>query len=204
MSMSRKSEAPDYRMRVVAELRQIEAPLWNRMAGTGPGAVFVRHEWLAALESSGCVGGNTGWQPLHLLLEDGAGNLQGAVPLYAKSHSYGEYVFDWAWADAYQRNGLEYYPKLLSAVPFTPIAGTRLLVQPGADGAEVRAALPVSRSARPPGPGGRRLHDSPWRAIPLAEPGFCRFRRISGRDEPAQTQKDSCRAPQSDRGRRQL
>jgi uncharacterized protein len=91
--------------------------------------VFLRHEWLAALESSGCVGGDTGWVSQHLLLanEDKPGQILAALPLYLKYHSYGEYVFDWAWADAYQRSGLAYYPKLLSAIPFTPASGPRFL-----------------------------------------------------------------------------
>ncbi len=124
-------------MRLIDDLSLVSAPDWNRLAGDGPGAIFVRHEWLHALETSGCVGEKTGWQPLHLLLEDADKQLVGAVPMYAKYHSYGEYVFDWAWADAYQRHGLEYYPKLLSAVPFTPIAGNRLMASDDA----ARAAL---------------------------------------------------------------
>lgn len=139
--MPRESKDADYRMRVITGLSDIAPASWNAMAGSAPGAVFVRHEWLAALESSGCVGGASGWQPLHALLEDGDGKVLGATPLYAKEHSYGEYVFDWAWADAYRRHGLDYYPKLLSAVPFTPIAGARLLVAPDADPASVRTAL---------------------------------------------------------------
>ncbi|MGB7181886.1 MAG: GNAT family N-acetyltransferase [Burkholderiaceae bacterium] len=116
-------------MRLVDSLSLVPAADWNTLAGDGPGAVFVRHEWLSALETSGSVGADTGWQPLHLLLEDMDKKLVGAVPMYAKYHSYGEYVFDWAWADAYRRNGLDYYPKLLSAVPFTPIAGNRLMAR---------------------------------------------------------------------------
>ncbi|EWC41603.1 hypothetical protein B597_009295 [Stutzerimonas stutzeri KOS6] len=88
---------------------------------------FLRHAFLSSLEDSGSVGGSSGWQPAHLLLRDDQGRLQAAVPLYRKSHSYGEYVFDWAWADACQRAGIAYYPKLLCAVPFTPVGGNRLL-----------------------------------------------------------------------------
>ncbi len=129
--MSRPSEEADYRMRLAPELAAESAGAWNALVPPGPGSVFLRHEWLSALETSGSVGSGTGWQPLHLLLDTSDGQLAGAVPLYAKSHSYGEYVFDWAWADAYRRHGLEYYPKLLSAIPFTPIAGPRLLAAPG-------------------------------------------------------------------------
>ncbi len=139
--MSELSQAPKYRMRLAPELAQVDPAAWNRLVGEGPGAVFVQHEWLNALELAECVGEKTGWQPLHLLLEDESEALVGAIPLYAKYPSYGEYVFDWAWADAYQRNGREYYPKLLSAVPFTPIAGARLLAAPGPSQGAVRSAL---------------------------------------------------------------
>jgi len=128
-------------MRLAPELAQVEPATWNRLVGEGPGAVFLRHEWLNALETSESVGEKTGWQPLHMLLENESDEIVGAVPLYAKYHSYGEYVFDWAWADAYQRNNLEYYPKLLSAVPFTPIAGTRLMCEEGPDKPQIQAAL---------------------------------------------------------------
>jgi len=87
---------------------------------------FTRHEFLLALETSGSVGPGTGWQPCHVLAHEGS-RLVAAVPLYFKSHSYGEYIFDWAWASAAERAGLSYYPKLVSAVPFTPVTGRRLL-----------------------------------------------------------------------------
>lgn len=90
----------------------------------------MRHAFLNALETSGCVGAGTGWLPVHLSLTDAAGKLAGAMPLYLKSHSYGEFVFDWAWADAYRRHGLDYYPKLLTAAPFSPVTGPRLLGAP--------------------------------------------------------------------------
>ncbi|MCP6373861.1 GNAT family N-acetyltransferase, partial [Klebsiella pneumoniae] len=82
---------------------------------------------LSSLEDSGSVGGRSGWDPAHQVLRDGQGGLRAAMPAYLKSHSYGEYVFDWAWADACQRAGIRYYPKLLVAVPFTPVSGARLL-----------------------------------------------------------------------------
>ncbi|MBP8926172.1 MAG: N-acetyltransferase [Pseudomonadales bacterium] len=100
---------------------------WNALAGTA--FPFLRHEFLAALEDSASVGGASGWEPHHLVLRNGS-RVLALMPCYLKTHSYGEYVFDWAWADAYQRNGLDYYPKLLSAVPFTPATGPRLLVAP--------------------------------------------------------------------------
>lgn len=91
---------------------------------------FLRHAFLSSLEDSDSVGGDTGWQPQHRLLLDAGGIPQAALPLYRKSHSYGEYVFDWAWADACHRAGIRYYPKLLCAVPFSPVTGARLLGQP--------------------------------------------------------------------------
>lgn len=123
----------------------IPAHYWNRLAGDDP---FLRHEFLNTLHESGCASADTGWAPRYLLLlEQGA--LVGAMPLYLKSHSYGEYVFDWAWADAYRRHGLRYYPKLLNAIPFTPVAGHRLLA--GTDARRrllLDAALELARDTR--------------------------------------------------------
>jgi predicted N-acyltransferase len=96
---------------------------------------------LHALEASGCVGERTGWLPQHLVIEDAGGGLLGAMPLYLKSHSRGEYVFDQGWADAYERAGGRYYPKLQSSIPFTPVTGKRLLTANGADAARIEAAL---------------------------------------------------------------
>ncbi|WP_020410855.1 GNAT family N-acetyltransferase [Hahella ganghwensis] len=107
-------------------LDQVDRESWNRLNHSGN--PFCRYEFLAAMETSRSVTASTGWQPRHLLLWDGHAQLVGAIPTYLKSHSYGEYVFDWAWADAYHRHGLEYYPKLLSAIPFTPSVGPRLLL----------------------------------------------------------------------------
>ncbi|MDN0075639.1 GNAT family N-acetyltransferase [Crenobacter sp. SG2303] len=102
----------------------ISAPQWDALGGAG--GPFTRHAWLAALEASGAVGRDTGWQPLPLTAEQ-HGRLVAAAPAYLKSHSWGEYVFDWSWADAFERAGLAYYPKLLVAVPFTPVEGPRLM-----------------------------------------------------------------------------
>ncbi len=101
----------------------IPAQVWD---GLGDGNPFTSHRFLLALEESGSVGRGTGWQPLHVTLEDD-GTVVAAAPLYAKSHSQGEYIFDHAWAEAYQRAGGRYYPKLQAAVPFTPVTGARLL-----------------------------------------------------------------------------
>ena len=109
---------------------EIPALDWNGLLADQPEATpFLRWEFLSALESTGCTAGKTGWSPLPLTVRDPSGTLVGAAPAYAKGHSYGEYVFDWAWADAYQRAGLDYYPKLLVASPFSPIPGTRLLAR---------------------------------------------------------------------------
>jgi len=113
------------RMRVLNDLQQISPESWNGLAGTrNP---FVRYEFLRALEDSGCVCAETGWYPQHLLLENNANKIVAAAPMYLKTHSYGEYVFDWAWADAYERSGHSYYPKLVCAVPFSPVTGPRIL-----------------------------------------------------------------------------
>src|SRR5258708_1174086 len=102
---------------------------------------FISHDFLSALERSGSVGSRTGWQPMHLLAQAAGGELLGVVPCYAKSHSQGEYVFDHGWAEAYERAGGNYYPKLQVSVPFTPATGRRLLVRPGPRAAAVRGAL---------------------------------------------------------------
>jgi len=127
---------------ICKDLREIPVLAWEGLDyGNIP---FLRHQFLAALERTGCVGGNSGWLPEHLLLYDGPGenNLLGAVPMYRKHHSYGEYVFDWSWAAAYEQAGQDYYPKLVVATPFTPVTGPRLLIQKGADdGSTLRRTL---------------------------------------------------------------
>ncbi len=119
-------------LRIVESLRGIDAAEWDALLGADADAQarhpFLKHAFLDALIDSGCASARTGWQPQFLLLRRG-GELVGAMPLFVKSHSYGEYVFDWAWADAYARHGIEYYPKLLCAVPFTPVTGPRLLAR---------------------------------------------------------------------------
>lgn len=128
---------------VLESLSQVDADAWDAL--TQP--PFLRHAFLNALETSGCVAAHTGWQPQHIALREG-GVLVGAVPLYLKHHSYGEYIFDWAWANAYARAGVAYYPKLTAAVPFTPVTGPRLLIHPQADGARTAAALIGAVQAR--------------------------------------------------------
>jgi hypothetical protein len=110
-------------VRVLDSLAGVDPRQWNALAGGHP---FLRHEMFHALHETGCASERTGWLPRFVTLwQDG--RLSAAMPLYLKSHSYGEYVFDWAWADAYQRHGFAYYPKLISAVPFSPVQGPRLL-----------------------------------------------------------------------------
>ncbi|HXZ45984.1 MAG TPA: peptidogalycan biosysnthesis protein, partial [Pseudolabrys sp.] len=156
-------------VRIVQSLAEVPAEAWNACAGqmlSAPDAVrsevkltsedksfaqlstrrqppnpFVTHEFLSSLEQSGSVGGRTGWQPRHLLAEEVGGVLVGAAPCYLKSHSRGEYVFDHGWAEAFERAGGNYYPKLLVAVPFTPVTGPRLLVRSGLQADAVRGEL---------------------------------------------------------------
>ncbi|HET9414118.1 MAG TPA: GNAT family N-acetyltransferase [Pseudolabrys sp.] len=130
---------------VVDTLAGVPAGKWNSLTAGEP---FLSHEFLSALHETGCAASASGWTPQFLLLrQDGA--LTGAMPLYLKSHSYGEYVFDWAWADAYHRHGIAYYPKLLSAIPFTPVTGRRLLAATDADrDILIASALELARDLR--------------------------------------------------------
>jgi len=112
---------------------------WDACAGIDN--PFVRHTFLRALEDSGSVGKESGWLPQHLTIEDETGQLLGAVPMYLKNHSQGEYVFDWGWADAYERAGGRYYPKLQASIPFSPVAGPRLLVRRGDMAMTIQSAL---------------------------------------------------------------
>jgi uncharacterized protein len=125
--------------RFVDSIAQIEAASWNALVAGGQ--PFLRHEFLLALEESGCAVPRSGWTPRHLVLTDAHGRLAGALPLFRKSHSRGEFVFDFSWANAYAQHGLSYYPKLLSAVPFTPVRGPRLLINPLADAKATTQAL---------------------------------------------------------------
>jgi predicted N-acyltransferase len=133
---------PDGREAAIVRLKsgiaEIDAAAWDSLAGdSNP---FITHAFLRALEESGSAAPETGWMPRHLVLEDSSGAMIGAAPVYLKSHSLGEYVFDHGWAHAYEQAGGRYYPKLLCAVPFTPVPGPRLL----AHGAEAQALLAAS------------------------------------------------------------
>lgn len=110
---------------LVHSVADIAADQWHLL--TGKSYPFLRHEFLLALEKSGSIGEDSGWLPCYPLIYNEKDELIAALPLYLKFHSYGEFVFDWAWADAYQRHGIDYYPKLIAAIPFTPATGTRLI-----------------------------------------------------------------------------
>ena len=140
--MSADTAAAEYQIRLVDDPARVDARVWDDLldAQSAP-TPFMRHAYLSALHASGSAVADTGWAGQWLCLHRGD-ELAAACPLYLKSHSYGEYVFDWAWADAYQRHGLHYYPKLLAAVPFTPVPGSRLLAR---DAAARRALLRALR-----------------------------------------------------------
>src|SRR5690606_5130047 len=126
------------RLELHGGLDEIDAREWDALAGDDD--PFVEHAFLRALETSGSVGAAAGWQPVHVTARRG-GALVGALPLYAKDHSWGEFIFDFGWARAAQRAGIAYYPKLVSMAPFTPATGRRILIAPGEDAREVTAAL---------------------------------------------------------------
>ena len=116
---------------ILDRLSDVSAAEWNALHDPDAGP-FLKHEFLSTLEETGCVGGNTGWQVAHLVLKRDE-QLVGAMPLYLKRHSYGEFVFDWSWAQAYEQQGLNYYPKVLCAIPFTPVQGSRILCKSESD-----------------------------------------------------------------------
>jgi uncharacterized protein len=130
--------------RYLTGIRDIPAAQWNALAGGNP---FLRHEFLSALEETGCASPGTGWSAQHVALFDEQG-LAAAAPLYLKAHSWGEFVFDFAWARAFEQQGLEYFPKLVCAIPFTPATGPRFLCRPGLPAAPLRAALLAALSER--------------------------------------------------------
>ena len=141
-------DPPHYTVRVVSRIADVPASGWDACAGgcdsnseQAPANPFISHAFLKALEESGSATRTTGWLPQHLLLEDDTGVLLGCMPCYLKVHSRGEYVFDHGWADAYERAGGRYYPKLQSSVPFTPVTGRRLLLRGGSDRAEREVML---------------------------------------------------------------
>jgi predicted N-acyltransferase len=143
------------RSRVLGSLDEVRAGDWNALDLAG--RPFLRHEFLAAAERSGSATAGTGWAPAHVVVERD-GLVVGAMPLYRKDHSWGEFVFDFAWARAYEQHGIPYYPKLVAAAPFTPASGPRLLVHPQADTAAVRDALLAAAREQARSIGASSLH----------------------------------------------
>ncbi len=137
----------NYRTHIVSSLSEIGQGPWDALVAAQPDPnPFLSFAFLDALHESGSASPESGWQPQFLALYEGD-TLAAAMPLYVKAHSYGEYVFDWAWADAYHRNGLEYYPKLLSAIPFTPVSGPRLMAVDAAARAALVSVLRATQKA---------------------------------------------------------
>lgn len=136
-------DEPVFTARIASEMQDIAPEAWNAVANPvgAPFDPFLTWEFLEALEASGAAKPETGWSPCHVVIEDPNKTILAAMPLYAKTHSQGEFVFDHSWADAYQRAGGDYFPKLLAAVPFTPVTGRRLLAKPGPDQVRLGNAL---------------------------------------------------------------
>ena len=132
--------SPSLRARLLRHgLSEVAARDWNRLVDRD--FPYLRHEFLLAMEDQGCLGERVGWLPSNLLIEDEQGRLLAALPMYLKLNSFGEFVFDWAWAEAYERAGLDYYPKLVVAPPFTPATGPRLLLHPDAPNTKLATRL---------------------------------------------------------------
>lgn len=136
-----------FKASIIGSLEEVSAEEWNNLSGND--YPFTRHEFLVALERHSCLGKKYGWYPQHILIRDTIqrdttytqGKLIGAVPMYLKDNSYGEFVFDWAWAEAYSRSGLCYYPKLVVAIPYTPATGPRILVKDDPDNAQHKSNI---------------------------------------------------------------
>ena len=133
------TQPEQYQLEIIDSLADIPTSDWNTLLPRDAGP-FLNHAFLSALEETGCVGDKTGWQVAHLGLKE-QNILVGVMPLYLKQHSYGEFVFDWSWAQAYEQQGMNYYPKALCAIPFTPVQGARILCFPGKNTKEIYAAL---------------------------------------------------------------
>ncbi len=127
----------NFRLEFAKNISEIDSESWDALIDDMP---LLSHAFLSALEQSNSIGKGTGWQASPILVFDDA-KLVGAMPLYVKSHSYGEYVFDWAWAQAYQRNGLDYYPKIISAIPFSPLTSQRLLVASAQNSSNIQSLM---------------------------------------------------------------
>ncbi len=120
--------SPEYRAEFLDSITQVSPVDWNRLVESD--YPFLQHSFLFALEESGCTTARSGWKPKHLIVKNNAGKLIALMPLYLKNNSMGEYVFDWSWADAYYQHGVEYYPKFVTSIPFTPSAGPRICIAP--------------------------------------------------------------------------
>lgn len=129
----------EYTTEFLDSITQVPADDWNKLVRSE--YPFLQHEFLYALEKSGCTSAQSGWKPKHLLLKNSAGKLLALMPLYLKNNSMGEYVFDWSWADAYYQHGVEYYPKFVTAVPFTPSTGPRICIDPSSNKQEILAEI---------------------------------------------------------------
>ena len=136
--MSNTTDSSGFSVEFLSSIADISAQEWDSLAGSD--YPFTLHHFLWGLEKTGCTDAESGWQPCHAILRKNQVAVA-AMPLYLKSHSYGEYVFDWAWADAWQRVGLNYYPKLVCAVPFTPATGPRILMADGQDSKSIYPAM---------------------------------------------------------------
>ena len=132
-----------YHLHFIKSIKVLDSVIWNQL--TGESYPFLRYEFLLALEETQCTTADSGWQPFHLIVESQQAGQDNKVialmPLYLKTNSTGEYVFDWSWADAYQQHGIQYYPKLVSAIPFTPSAGPRICVDAQYDHAEITSLI---------------------------------------------------------------
>jgi uncharacterized protein len=128
-----------YTIEFLDSITQVPADDWNKLVHSE--YPFLQHEFIYALEKSGCASASSGWKPKHLLLKNDAGKILALMPLYLKNNSMGEYVFDWSWADAYYQHGVEYYPKLVTSVPFTPSAGPRICIDPNSNKQEILAEI---------------------------------------------------------------
>ena len=128
-----------FHLEIIEKLSEVSAADWNALLSPDA-SPFLRHEFLSTLEEAACVGSKTGWQIAHLALYRSK-KLIGAMPLYLKLHSYGEFVFDWSWAQAYEQQGMQYYPKALCAIPFTPVQGSRILFAPLENKSQVQEQL---------------------------------------------------------------
>jgi predicted N-acyltransferase len=192
-------------VKVSRRIAEIGREAWDACAGNPAydANPFIRFDFLDALEEANCAIERTGWGPQHLSVADEDGRVAAVMPLYLKSHSQGEYVFDHAWADAYERAGGQYYPKLLSAAPFTPATGARLLARPDVDEGEARrlllgGGLTLCERYGASGLNLNFLTESEWQWMGeqgLAESGLPRLRGLPGRALVRPPQDHPSRAP---------